>query len=64
MLMRRTMGIIRDACRFTSEEIDALLKLDKKMHETVVYGISHTRRRVRGILRKASVVLDQVAEYD
>lgn len=56
------MGIVSSSLRFASSEIEALLKLDKKAHMLIVYGISHTRRTGRKLLKRASDMLDVAAD--
>ncbi|HUV24935.1 MAG TPA: hypothetical protein VMW26_05865 [Methanomassiliicoccales archaeon] len=56
------MGIIKSACRFASKELDAFLVMDKRVHHTLVYGITHVRNNGRKLVKKTSETLDWLSE--
>lgn len=58
------MGIIKDICRFSGEELDALLTLDKRVHHTLVYGITRMRKNGRKLVKKTSDLLIMISEED
>ena len=56
------MGLIKGAFRLISDELNTILVLDKRVHHTLVYGITHVRNRGRQIVRKTSEMLSQYGE--
>ncbi|NYT12392.1 MAG: hypothetical protein GKC03_07595 [Methanomassiliicoccales archaeon] len=56
------MSIIKSVCRFTSRELDALLVMDKRVHHTLVYGITHVRNGGRKLVMKTSETLSRFSE--
>ncbi|MFP4169857.1 MAG: hypothetical protein ACLFUV_02370 [Methanomassiliicoccales archaeon] len=57
-----SMGLLREAARFASGEIDSFLVLEKRMHRTLVYGITHARSNGRRALKKTSELLQRMGE--
>jgi hypothetical protein len=56
------MGLIKGACRAISDELDTILVLDKRVHHTLVYGITHVRNSGRKVVKKTSEKLSQYGQ--
>jgi len=56
------MGLLKGACRLISDELDTILVLDKRVHHTLVYGITHVRNRGRSVIKMTSDRLERYGE--
>ncbi len=45
-----------------SDELDTILVLDKRVHHTLVYGITHVRNKGRSVVKRTSNRLDRYGE--
>ena len=45
-----------------SDELDTILVLDKRVHHTLVYGITHVRNRGRSVIKMTSDRLERYGE--
>jgi len=56
------MDLFKRLCRLAGKEMDAALVLEKRVHHTLIYGITRTRNNGRKIIKHTSRILQRMSE--